>query len=239
MFGFDPTFGFRRRVVDTSTIDPSLFLVHEILTTETGARLFLSSRVPLDQKQDLSRFEIARIVSVTELVPEVSIPKEDHLIITLPDVVSVNLADKFEEVHKFLEDACGRGQNVLVHCDAGVSRSATVIISFVMKTKRLTARQAYQMVKDKRPCIAPNISFIQQLIDYEEKLLGTKDQEFMSVYLTERFNGKLSLEEVRKVVLENNNDGVKSLVALVDVVNNQYQGPRFPTPNPRECCTIL
>ena len=59
-----------------------------------------------------------------------------------------------------------------MHCDAGVSRSATVVISFVMKSQKLGARQAYEFVKEKRPCVAPNISFIQQLIDYEEKNFG-------------------------------------------------------------------
>jgi hypothetical protein len=128
---------------------------------------------------------------------------------------------------------------VLVHCDAGVSRSATVVISFVMKTNKLSARQAYDFVKEKRPCVAPNISFIQQLIDYEEKILGSVDRDFISAYLKERLKGKVSEEEVKKAMEQNNDDAVKALASLVDLIQNRYQGPLFPAPNPKECCSIL
>lgn len=49
-------------------------------------------------------------------------------------------ADKIEEVRRY-------GGNVLVHCVAGVSRSASLCIAYLMKYKRMSLRKAYQHVK--------------------------------------------------------------------------------------------
>ena len=44
-----------------------------------------------------------------------------------------NLSQHFEDTWTFLEEARGQGAKVLVHCVAGVSRSATVVIAYLMQ----------------------------------------------------------------------------------------------------------
>jgi len=48
---------------------------------------------------------------------------------------------------------------VLVHCHMGVSRSATVVIAYLMKYFHMTHREAYNFVKKKRSVINPNEGF--------------------------------------------------------------------------------
>ena len=48
------------------------------------------------------------------------------------------------------------GGKVLVHCHAGLSRSATVVTAFIMKTKGWALEQALDFVREKRPSIRPN-----------------------------------------------------------------------------------
>ena len=55
---------------------------------------------------------------------------------------------------------------VFVHCNAGVSRAATVVIAYYMKTQRVDWRTAYQHVKTVRSCIRPNDGFMKQLKEY-------------------------------------------------------------------------
>ena len=46
--------------------------------------------------------------------------------------------------------------NVLVHCYAGISRSATVVIAYLMKKREIGHRQAISLVSQYRPQINPN-----------------------------------------------------------------------------------
>ena len=48
------------------------------------------------------------------------------------------------------------GGKVLVHCHAGLSRSATVVTAFIMKTKGWALEQALDFVREKRQSIRPN-----------------------------------------------------------------------------------
>ena len=66
---------------------------------------------------------------------------------------------------------------VLVHCKAGVSRSATVCIAYLMCCKSMTFEQAFEFVRARRSIISPNISFMQQLIEFERVLTAKRTNE--------------------------------------------------------------
>ncbi|CAJ0948846.1 unnamed protein product [Ranitomeya imitator] len=71
---------------------------------------------------------------------------------------------------KPLEEAHQCGKGLLIHCQAGVSRSATIVIAYLMKHTRMTMTDAYKFVKGKRPIISPNLNFMGQLLEFEEDL---------------------------------------------------------------------
>jgi hypothetical protein len=77
--------------------------------------------------------------------------------------VSVNL---FTDAEKARADNC----IILIHCMAGVSRSVTLTIAYLMKYFGLSMQAAYQLVKDKRPAISPNLNFMGQLVAFEQEL---------------------------------------------------------------------
>ena len=54
--------------------------------------------------------------------------------------------------------------------NAGVSRSATVILGYLMYTKRLTLEESMKILKEARPCVKPNEGFLRQLQDYQRQL---------------------------------------------------------------------
>lgn len=51
----------------------------------------------------------------------------------------------------------------MVHCFAGVSRSATIVIAFLMQECGMSLKDAYNHVKQKRYFIHPNDGFKRQL----------------------------------------------------------------------------
>ena len=58
---------------------------------------------------------------------------------------------------------------VMVHCKVGASRSATIVLAFLMIKRYMTVQEAVRMVRAKRE-IAPNEGFLQQLCDLNDKL---------------------------------------------------------------------
>lgn len=59
----------------------------------------------------------------------------------------------------FISDALKQGKNILVHCAMGRSRSATLVIVYLMLTKKVNLREAYGYVKERRDIIKINITY--------------------------------------------------------------------------------
>lgn len=72
----------------------------------------------------------------------------------------------------------GREQSkgVLVHCLAGISRSVTVMLAYLMSHKELTLNEAYNMVLKRKANIEPNFHFMQQLHMFEKQLIDARTQ---------------------------------------------------------------
>lgn len=117
-------------------------------------------------------------------------------IVKVRDMPNVNIAAVFPECFEFLDDAFGQdnnGSKVLLHCQAGVSRSATIAIAFLMFRHKFSLDAAYQRVLDARPIIKPNKGFLTQLLDFHKKLFNGSDEgsekckkRFLLNYLVEQ-----------------------------------------------------
>lgn len=65
------------------------------------------------------------------------------------------------------------GGKVLVHCEAGISRSPTICMAYIMWTQRLRLEAAFDIIKQRRHVISPNFSFMNQLQQFESEVLST------------------------------------------------------------------
>eukprot|EP00953_Heterococcus_sp_UTEX-ZZ885_P001647 1410-Heterococcus_DN1.PRE.7 len=70
---------------------------------------------------------------------------------------------------------------------AGMSRSVTHAIGYLMRSDQLSLLQALQLVQAKRPCASPNSGFMRALADVELELHGTASLD-LDVYVDDRFS---------------------------------------------------
>lgn len=93
-----------------------------------------------------------------------------YKILPIDDTSEVNIKQYFNDTYNFIEDGLSSGEAVFVHCVMGISRSPTIIISYLMKKNYLTMDEAIAKVKSLRPIIDPNPGFLMQLKEYEAEL---------------------------------------------------------------------
>lgn len=60
-----------------------------------------------------------------------------------------------------------------MHCEAGISRSPTICMAYLMKTQRLRLEEAFDAVRQRRAVISPNFSFMGQLLQFENEVLAS------------------------------------------------------------------
>lgn len=86
--------------------------------------------------------------------------------------------NKHENISAFLDESLAfikqDKQNVFVHCSAGVSRSVSIIIAYLIKEKKMTYDTALHCIRMIRPIANPNSGFVSQLKAYELKLKSKK-----------------------------------------------------------------
>ncbi|XP_060076248.1 dual specificity protein phosphatase 14-like [Ylistrum balloti] len=133
--------------------------------------LYLSSAAAV--KPDRIRtVGITHIINCTLEIPNLNLPTIESIQIHVEDAPHARLCVYFDRCADKINQVRHRGGRTLVHCVAGVSRSASLCIAYLMKYHRMKLSDAYHHVKKRRPVIRPNAGFWRQLIDYEQRLFG-------------------------------------------------------------------
>ncbi|KAG5468260.1 hypothetical protein LSCM1_02238 [Leishmania martiniquensis] len=104
-----------------------------------------------------------------QLVP---VPPEGgrHKIIVVDDIPGADIRTSFLEAVEFIEESQLQKKGCLVHCFAGLSRSATTVIAYLMMKKGMRLDEAYLVTKKGRPSIQPNKGFFDQLVELDKEL---------------------------------------------------------------------
>lgn len=96
----------------------------------------------------------------------------DYLRISLDDDPTEPVLPYSVALQDFISRASERGCAVLVHCVAGVSRSATLVLIYLLKHENMTLRDALDLVLAAKPDVLPNAGFIRQLASLEKRIHG-------------------------------------------------------------------
>ncbi|KAI4461098.1 dual specificity protein phosphatase 19 [Holotrichia oblita] len=80
------------------------------------------------------------------------------------DLPETNIKVLVNNCVPYINNSLSKNENILIHCNAGVSRSSAIVIGYLMLEHKLEYDVAYDMVKQARSCIKPNVGFESQLI---------------------------------------------------------------------------
>lgn len=95
----------------------------------------------------------------------------------MPDQV---LEHGFNKIYKFMKSHLSAGTNVLVHCQAGISRSVSYVCYYLMRSRTILFDDALEIVSAKRVVANPNYAFKKELraIDFGfDARLGEMDRK--------------------------------------------------------------
>lgn len=93
--------------------------------------------------------------------------KFKYLVLNIADTATENIIQHFHKVRTFIDEALNSGGRILVHGNAGISRSAALVLAYLMEKYGLSQTRAYTIVQQRRFCINPNEGFMAQLREYE------------------------------------------------------------------------
>lgn len=94
----------------------------------------------------------------------------DYLTYKISDHPTSDLSRYFATCNERIAEALAEGSGALVHCVAGISRSATIVTAFLMHHLKISCDDAMDMLRNARPAIYPNPGFLVQLREYEKEL---------------------------------------------------------------------
>uniref|UniRef100_A0A8V0X795 Dual specificity phosphatase 21 n=2 Tax=Gallus gallus TaxID=9031 RepID=A0A8V0X795_CHICK len=134
--------------------------------------LYLSDGVAAGNAQLLAANHITTVINVSLELANMLHPGIEYLRIPVADSPTARISACFNSAADLIRSVGERGGRTLLHCAAGVSRSATVCIAYLMKHHAMSLASAHAWVRSCRPIIRPNNGFWRQLIHYEYLLFG-------------------------------------------------------------------
>ncbi len=136
---------------------------------EVYPNLFLSNRKTAENIDVIMNHDINVIICITngirsgKTITDYTNLKIDYYSYSLPDVPDANIKPIADIVVKIIDHYLSLGKKVLVHCEMGISRSASLVIAYIMQKEGKNFEESLKHVKEKRNIVNPNIGFVNQL----------------------------------------------------------------------------
>ena len=137
--------------------------------------IYLGDFRTADNIDILKEHNITHIINCAFNLPNKYPEQITYKRLELRDETDQPIIEKLEEAYQFIKE--NKDKNIFVHCVFGKSRSASVVIFYIMKEKKLNFNEAKNYVKNIRQIVEPNSGFENELNRYyEEHIKNEKDE---------------------------------------------------------------
>ncbi|KAI1900900.1 hypothetical protein AGOR_G00054600 [Albula goreensis] len=133
--------------------------------------LFLGSAHHSSRRETLAKCGITAVLNVSSACPNLFEDELHYKTLRVEDSLATDIRARFPEAIDFIDSVKERGGRVLVHCQAGISRSATICLAYLIHSRRVRLDEAFDFVKQRRRVISPNLAFMGQLLQFETDVL--------------------------------------------------------------------
>ena len=132
--------------------------------------LYLGSYKNASDLKGLSVLNIKYVLNCASECVSIYEPNIKMCHLKLIDHPEFNILPFLGKAVSFIKEAKDNGCNCLVHCQMGISRSASCVIAYFIKELGYNMFTAFQFIKRRRKVVCPNFGFIQQLCVYEKSV---------------------------------------------------------------------
>ncbi|KAF8637468.1 hypothetical protein AX16_010796 [Volvariella volvacea WC 439] len=129
---------------------------------EIVPKLWIGDLVSALDTETLKRNGISSVLTAMRGTVTINDTLMRHQIL-LDDTLDADILVHLPPSIQFIEKELEKGRGVLVHCQAGVSRSATIVAAYLMYSRDISADEALEIIREKRPIVEPNENFLHQL----------------------------------------------------------------------------
>ena len=137
--------------------------------------IYLGDFRTADNIDILKEHNITHIINCAFNLPNKYPEQITYKRLELRDETDQPIIEKLEEAYQFIKE--NKDKNIFVHCVFGKSRSASVVIFYIMKEKKLNFNEAKNFVKNIRQIVEPNSGFENELNRYYEKHIKNDKDE--------------------------------------------------------------
>lgn len=128
-----------------------------------------------NEDDEEAKREAKKEASVKSLTRRIYPPHFKHVFIEIDDVPSADLMPHLDRTNDFIKEVIGSNQRILIHCAAGISRSTSVVIAYLISEVGMNYEKAFMSVRRARRCIQPNEGFVHQLRKYHRRLKKARE----------------------------------------------------------------
>lgn len=122
-------------------------------------------------KEALRKHNITHILTIGYEMEPINKDAITYHVVLLDDEPEVEISKHFYECFQFIDKALEKKEsNLLIHCWAGISRSATITIAYLIYKFGMDYMEAFEHVRRARHWIGPNQGFRNQLKSFSKTI---------------------------------------------------------------------
>jgi len=152
---------------ESEEIEEGISSSHLPRPNKVKEKLFIGCQDSAHNLYNLKANKISHILDLTGSKPRFPNHFIYYTIEKLDDAPNQDLLSRLPECIKFIEEAIDQGTGILIHCAAGVSRSCSVVVAFLMRKENISVEDALEIVRTARPVVRPNCGFMKQLFMFQ------------------------------------------------------------------------